>query len=99
MTLGTEVKRLRDSKAFYAVAGAGDLAREKLREVPGRLRDLQGKADAKDIPGVALSYATQAGAKATELIDGLAARGRTVVGGDDTAGTRRPLEPGDRPSS
>lgn len=79
MTLATEVKRLRDTKAFYAVAGAGDLAREKLREVPGRLRDLQEKTDPKDIPGVALSYATQAGAKASELIDELAARGRTVV--------------------
>jgi hypothetical protein len=79
MTLATEVKKFRDSKAYYAVAGAGDLAREKLREVPGRLRDLQEKTDPKDIPGVALSYATQAGAKASELIDGLAERGRGVV--------------------
>ncbi|HEY3686390.1 MAG TPA: hypothetical protein VGL93_25375 [Streptosporangiaceae bacterium] len=79
MTLATEVKKFRDSKAYYAVAGAGDLAREKLREVPGRLRDLQEKTDPKDIPGVALSYATQAGAKASELIDELAERGRGVV--------------------
>lgn len=83
MTLATEVQKIKDSKAFYAVAGAGDLAREKLREVPGRLRDLQAKADARDIPGVALSYASQAGAKANELIDELAERGRTVVGKED----------------
>lgn len=80
MTLATEVQKIKDSKAFYAVAGAGDLAREKLREVPEKLRDLQAKADARDIPGVALSYASQASAKATELIDELAERGRTVVG-------------------
>lgn len=80
MTLATEVQKIKDSKAFYAVAGAGDLAREKLREVPGMLRDLQAKADARDIPGVALSYASQAGAKANALIDELAERGRTVVG-------------------
>lgn len=85
MTLVTEVKKLRESKAFYAAAGAGDLAREKLREVPGRLRDLQVKADAKDIPGVALSYATHAGAKASELLDGLAERGRTVATRTDEA--------------
>ena len=85
MTLATEVQKIKDSKAFYAVAGAGDLAREKLREVPGRLRDLQVKADPKDFPGVALSYASQAGAKATELIDELAERGRGVVGEPEEA--------------
>lgn len=84
MTLATEVQKLKDSKAYYAVAGAGDLAREKLREVPGRLRDLQVKADPKDFPGVALSYASQASTKATELIDELAERGRTVVGKPET---------------
>lgn len=91
MTLATEVQKIKDSKAFYAVAGAGDLAREKLREVPGqlreaqgKLRDLQAKADARDIPGVALSYASQAGAKANALIDELAERGRTVVGAPDS---------------
>ncbi len=35
------------SKPFYAVAGAGDLAVKKLREVPGRLSTL--KIDRKDI--------------------------------------------------
>jgi len=87
MTLATEVQKIKDSKAFYAVAGAGDLAWEKLQEVPtrlqevpARLRDLQAKADARDIPNVARSYATQAGAKATELFDELAERGKTVVG-------------------
>lgn len=80
MTLTTEVQKIKDSKAFYAVAGAGDLAWEKLQEVPSRLRDLQAKADVRDFSGAALSYASQAGAKANELIDELAERGRTVVG-------------------
>lgn len=83
MTLATEVQKLKDSKAYFAAAGAGDLAREKLREVPDRLRDLQVKTDPKDFPGAALSYASQAGAKASELIDELAERGRTIVGKPD----------------
>jgi hypothetical protein len=33
--------KLRDNKAFYAAAGASDLAAEKLREVPDRVTQLQ----------------------------------------------------------
>jgi hypothetical protein len=78
--------KLRDSKAFYAAAGAGDFAAEKLREVPDRVTKLQGefkglqeKVDAKDIPGAAVAYVTHVGTKAVELIDELAERGKQVV--------------------
>ncbi|MWA05750.1 hypothetical protein F8568_036420 [Actinomadura sp. LD22] len=41
MTLASS---LRENKAVYAVAGAGDLAVEKLREVPEQVTRYQGKA-------------------------------------------------------
>ncbi|MFE3455225.1 hypothetical protein ACFXJ8_40545 [Nonomuraea sp. NPDC059194] len=52
MTLATEVKKLTDSKPFYAVAGAGDYAVEKLRELPEQLLKLQSRRSelAKDLP-------------------------------------------------
>jgi hypothetical protein len=43
MTLATEVKKLTDSKPFYAVAGVGDYAVEKLRELPEQLQKLQSR--------------------------------------------------------
>ena len=82
----TIANKLRDSKAFYAAAGAGDLAAEKLREVPDRVNRLQGdlkglqdKVDAKDIPGAAVAYVTHVGTRAVELLDELAERGKQVV--------------------
>jgi hypothetical protein len=82
----TIANKLRDSKAFYAAAGAGDLAAEKLREVPERVNKLQGdlkglqeKVDAKDIPGAAVAYVTHVGTRAVELLDELAERGKQVV--------------------
>ena len=104
--------RLRDNKAVYAVAGAGDLAVEKLREMPeqmtrareaaekyqgevretvyrygGQFREtveryrgeVQGRVDAKDLPGAAVAYATTVGTRAAGIIDELAERGRKVV--------------------
>jgi gas vesicle protein len=82
----TMTSKLRDSKAFYAAAGASDLAAEKLREVPDRVtklqddvKGLQAKVDAKDIPGAAVAYVTHVGTRAVELIDELAERGKQVV--------------------
>lgn len=88
MTLANEVKKLRDTKAFYAAAGAGDLAVEKLREVPDRLQRVQGRlegirrVDPKDLSGLsnrAVAYAGTLGQRATETYEELANRGRTVV--------------------
>jgi hypothetical protein len=52
MTLATEVKKLAESKPFYAVAGAGDYAVEKLRELPEQLHKLQSRRQelTKDLP-------------------------------------------------
>ncbi|MEU9834916.1 hypothetical protein AB0D67_25570 [Streptosporangium sp. NPDC048047] len=65
MTFTTEVKKLADSKPFYAVAGAGDFAVEKLRELPDQLQRLQGRREeireaAKDLPDRAKTFAGKA---------------------------------------
>jgi hypothetical protein len=62
MTLATEVKKLAESKPFYAVAGAGDYAVEKLRELPEQLQKLQARRGeftdaAKVLPEKAREYA------------------------------------------
>jgi hypothetical protein len=69
MTLATEVKKLTDSKPFYAVAGAGDYAVEKLRELPGQLQKLQARQTdlAKELPVRARSYADLAEGIAKEF--------------------------------
>ncbi|HUR05147.1 MAG TPA: hypothetical protein VM347_21565 [Nonomuraea sp.] len=69
MTLATEVKKLTDSKPFYAVAGVGDYAVEKLRELPDQLLKLQSRRAeiAKDLPEKARTYADKAEGFAKEF--------------------------------
>ncbi|MET8864437.1 hypothetical protein ABZW11_15970 [Nonomuraea sp. NPDC004580] len=69
MTLATEVKKLTESKPFYAVAGVGDFAVEKLRELPEQLQKLQSRRYdlAKDLPVKAREYADKAEGIAREL--------------------------------
>lgn len=88
----TITDRLRDSKAFYAAAGAGDFAVEKLREVPDRINRLQEKTDPKDLSGAAVAYVTQVGARAAEVYDGLAERGKRIVSRVDRQKATQELE-------
>ncbi|SEN40497.1 hypothetical protein [Nonomuraea pusilla] len=69
MTLATEVKKLTDSKPFYAVAGVGDYAVEKLRELPEQLQRLQSRRAelAKELPEKARVYAGKAEGFAKEF--------------------------------
>ena len=76
MTLTTEVKKLTESKPFYALTGVGDFAVEKLRELqsrrdelPARAKEAQVKAQeyAKDFPAKAQAYANDFPAKAREI--------------------------------
>ncbi|NRQ33176.1 hypothetical protein HII36_15180 [Nonomuraea sp. NN258] len=71
MTLATEVKKLTESKPFYAVAGVGDFAVEKLRELPEQLQKLQSRRAeiAKDLPAKAREYADKAEGFAREFPD------------------------------
>jgi aminoglycoside phosphotransferase family enzyme len=83
----TITERVRESKAFYAAAGAGDLAVAKLREVPERLNRLQGRADPKDL----VAQLNQVSARASEIIDELAERGKRIVGRIDQQQATRQL--------
>ncbi|GII02947.1 hypothetical protein [Planobispora takensis] len=74
MTLATEVKKFTDSKPFYAVAGAGDFAVEKLRELPEQIQRLQGRREefreaAKDLPEKARHFAGRAEGYAKQVGD------------------------------
>ncbi|MGE5292147.1 MAG: hypothetical protein ACM3ML_34170 [Micromonosporaceae bacterium] len=75
-----EVKRTNRPKAFYVAAGAGDMAIEVLRTLPDRLTQL----DWADISGRVVEYVSVAGAKAIQMYDELAERGKEVV---EKAGT------------
>jgi hypothetical protein len=88
----TITDKLRDSKAFYVAAGAGDLAVEKLREVPDRLNKLQEKTDPKDIGGAAVAYVTHVSTRAVEVYDGLAERGKRIVSRVDRQKATQELE-------
>src|SRR5690606_29221780 len=71
-------KNLTNTTALYVAAGTADLAVQKLRELPEQLPKLREQAQSLALQGVglALEYAV----KARETYDGLAERGRTVVG-------------------
>jgi predicted nucleic acid-binding Zn-ribbon protein len=76
----TRVRKITESKPFYAVAGAGDYAVEKLREVPEQLRKLQARrgelrGTAKDLPAKAReTVAKDLPEKAREYADTTAAK-------------------------
>ncbi|MFI6457559.1 hypothetical protein ACIBF6_39130 [Streptosporangium amethystogenes] len=86
MPITTEVKKLAESKPFYAVAGAGDFAVEKLMELPERIQKLQSRREeireaAKDLPekarelaGKAEGYAKDFPVKARDYADQFAGR-------------------------
>ncbi|GIH73410.1 hypothetical protein [Sphaerimonospora thailandensis] len=78
MTLATQVKRIADSKPFYALAGVGDFAVERTREYASTV---QGKAEtvARDFPEKAREYADAATTRFTRFYDDLAVRGRRIV--------------------
>jgi heparin binding hemagglutinin HbhA len=67
--MATKIWTDSDTKALYAVAGAGDLAVEKLRTVPGKLAELRANN----------AYSSLI-TKATEVYVDLATRGESVVG-------------------
>ncbi|MCC5579663.1 hypothetical protein IMZ11_28945 [Microtetraspora sp. AC03309] len=90
MTLTAEVKKITESKPFYAVAGAGDYAVEKLRELPEQFQKLQARRGelretAKDIPGKAREYAETVQGKAEAVAKDFPGKAREYA---DTAATR-----------
>jgi hypothetical protein len=85
MPISDEVRKLTDSKPFYAMAGAGDLAVEKLRELPAQLKELQARqaefrTTAQELPGRARGYANSMGSKAETYARDLPGRARVLPG-------------------
>lgn len=90
MTLATEVKKITESKPFYAITGAGDYAVEKLRELPGQLQKLQARRGeirdtAKVLPVKAREYATTVQVKAEAVAKELPEKALEYA---DTAATK-----------
>ncbi|WP_062431346.1 hypothetical protein [Herbidospora daliensis] len=84
MTLATEVKKITESKPFYALTGAGDYAVEKLRELPDRFVQLQARREeafayAGRVQGKAEDYASTVADRLNALYEEMATRGRKVV--------------------
>ncbi|MFI6980657.1 hypothetical protein ACIBSV_18975 [Embleya sp. NPDC050154] len=86
MAIATELKKtLTDTTPLYAVAGAGDLVVEKLRELPERFR-VEVTTDPKvlrerlqTLPDRTQTFAKSQVDKAKELYEDLAARGEKLV--------------------
>ncbi|MBO0826692.1 MAG: hypothetical protein J2P24_02810 [Streptosporangiales bacterium] len=92
--IGRALESAQVPKPFYAVAGVGDLAVEKLRALqlerriagltdeartlPGRVGDVRGRVRA--LPTDVAGAAVTAGDRAGEFYDGLTVRGRNLVG-------------------
>jgi hypothetical protein len=79
----TEVRKITSSKPVHAAAGAGALATQALRELPGRLvRSIDGTVTSW--PTRATEYVQSARAKASDQYDKLADHGKKVMTGHDS---------------
>ena len=80
----TEVRKIANSKPVHAAAGAGALATQTIRDLPGRIaRSVDGTVTS--LPGRANKYVQTARAKAAGQYDLLADRGKQVLGGRNGA--------------
>lgn len=75
----TEVRKITSSKPVYAAAGAGVLASQTLRELPGRIaRGFDGTVNS--LPARTTGYVQTARSKASDGYDILADRGKRALG-------------------
>ena len=86
----TEVRKIANSKPVHAAAGAGALATQTIRDLPGRLaRSIDGTMTSW--PARANEYVQTARAKAANQYDMLADRGKQVLGWRDDAPAKSAL--------
>src|SRR5215471_11608661 len=79
----TEVRKIANSKPVHAAAGAGVLATQVLRELPGRLvRTFDGTVNS--LPSRATGYMQTARAKAADGYDTLADHGKRALTREDS---------------
>lgn len=77
----TEVRKITSSKPVYAAAGAGVLATQTLRRLPGRLFRWGFDGTVTSLPSRATGYVQTVRAKASDGYDTLAKRGQKVLDG------------------
>jgi hypothetical protein len=77
----TEVRKLASRKPLHAAAGAGVLASEALRELPGRIARWRTEAAVTSLPSRASEVVTTTRAKAARGYDHLAIRGERMLAG------------------
>jgi hypothetical protein len=77
----TEVRKITSSKPVYAAAGAGVLATQTLRQLPGRLVRWGFDGTVTSLPTRATGYVAAVRARAADGYDMLADRGKEVLDG------------------
>ena len=83
----TELRKLTNSKPVHAVAGAGVLASQALKELPWRLVQWTRENPPDSLPGRANGYVQTARTRAAGGYDRLAEHGKKALNGQ-TDGTR-----------
>ena len=82
----TEVRKLADHKPVQAAAGAGMLATEALRELPGRFARWRAEASVTTLPARATGAVHSARARAAAGYEKLAQRGKQALSEDAPEG-------------
>jgi hypothetical protein len=86
----TEVRKIANSKPVHAAAGAGALATQTIRDLPGRLaRSIDGTVTSW--PARANEYVQTARTRAANQYDMLADRGKQVLGSRNDAPAKSAL--------
>ena len=75
----TEIRRIADSKPVHAAAGAGVVATEALRELPGRLAKWRSEYGVGTLDKRVTGYVTEIRTRAAHGYDQLALRGKKVM--------------------
>jgi hypothetical protein len=77
----TEVRKLASSRPVHAAAGAGVLATQTLRDLPGRIARWHSEGVVTSLPSRASGAVLTARAKAADSYDRLADRGKRALDG------------------
>ncbi|HEV3292658.1 MAG TPA: hypothetical protein VG123_27100 [Streptosporangiaceae bacterium] len=81
-----EMRKLADRKPVHAAAGAGALATDTLRELPGRFARWRAEASVGTLSARASEVVQTARARAVTEYDKLARRGKQALNGEATHG-------------
>src|SRR5450755_3051641 len=77
--VSTEIRKLTNSKPLHAAAGAGVLASQALRELPGRIARWRSEVSVASLPGRASDVVNTLPGRASEVVNTLPGRASEVV--------------------